>query len=279
MPSRFDFVFLMVMKFDLIKTDLTSKARTGVLTTDQGQIHTPIFMPVGIAGSVKTVHQRELKSDIGAQIILGNTYHLYLRPGTDILHQVGGLHRFIGWNQPILTDSGGFQVHSLADRREITDEGVKFKSHIDGSYHMFSLEKVMEIQGLIGADIIVTFDECTPFPCDYTYTKSSMEQTHRWLKRCISYLEKNPERYGHQQSLFPIVQGSVYPELHKHSVDEIAAIEADGNAIGRLSVGEPKAQMYEMTDLFTDLFPVNKPRYLMGVGTPINILERILLWE
>lgn len=263
------------MKFELIKKDTASKARAGILTTYHGQIETPIFMPVGTTASVKTVHQRELKMDIGAQIILANTYHLYLRPGIKILYQAGGLHRFMGWDKVILTDSGGFQVYSLAACRKISDDGVRFKSHIDGSYHFFSPESVMEIQRVIGADIIMAFDECMSFPCDYVYAKSSIELTHHWLKRCVDYLENNPDRYGYRQSLFPIVQGGVYPELRKRSAELVSAVGANGNAIGGLSVGEPVEQMYEMTDLVTDILPVDKPRYLMGVGTPVNILEGI----
>lgn len=266
-----------MMKFELVEKDPVSKARAGILMTDHGQIDTPIFMPVGTVGSVKTIHQRELKIDIGAQIILGNTYHLYLRPGVGVLHQAGGLHRFMGWDGVILTDSGGFQVHSLSDSRKITDDGVRFKSHIDGSYHFFSPERVMEIQRLIGGDIIMAFDECTSFPCSYAYAKNSMGLTHRWLKRCVIYLENNPERYGYRQSLFPIVQGSVYPELRRYSAEMVSAVRADGNAIGGLSVGEPEEQMYEMIDLMTDILPADKPRYLMGVGTPANILEGIAL--
>ncbi|XOD67683.1 MAG: tRNA guanosine(34) transglycosylase Tgt [Flavobacteriales bacterium Tduv] len=265
------------MKFEVIKKDTASKARAGILTTDHGQIETPIFMPVGTVASVKTVHQIELDKDIGAQIILGNTYHLYLRPGIEILNQAGGLHRFMGWDKSILTDSGGFQVHSLASRRKISDNGVRFKSHIDGSYHFFSPESVMEIQRLIGADIIMAFDECTPFPCDYFYAKTSIELTHNWLKRCLYYLKNNPERYGYRQSFFPIVQGSLYPELRKRSAEVVGDVGADGNAIGGLSVGEPSEQMYEITDLVNDILPVDKPRYLMGVGTPVNILEGIAL--
>ena len=265
------------MEFQLIQTDTQSSARAGEITTDHGKIQTPIFMPVGTVGSVKAVHQRELEEDIKAQIILGNTYHLYLRPTTHILKQAGGLHRFIGWNRPILTDSGGYQVYSLAQRRKITEEGVKFKSHIDGSYHFFSPESVMQIEREIGADIIMAFDECTPYPCDYAYAKKSMQMTHRWLTRCDNWLKQNPEIYDYKQTLFPIVQGSTYRDLRTESAEYIASIGADGNAIGGLSVGEPHEYMYEMTDLVCCILPKDKPRYLMGVGTPINILENIAL--
>ena len=264
------------MNFEILKTDEHSKARAGKITTDHGVIETPIFMPVGTVGSVKSVHQRELKDDINADIILGNTYHLYLRPQMPILEKAGGLHKFINWDRNILTDSGGYQVYSLAANRKIKEEGVKFKSHIDGSYHFFSPEYVMEIERSIGADIMMAF-ECTPYPCDYEYAKRSMHLTHRWLDRCIAHLEKVPPKYGYQQSLFPIVQGSVYKDLRKQSAEYIASKEADGNAIGGLSVGEPVEQMYEMTELVCDILPKDKPRYLMGVGTPINILENIAL--
>jgi len=265
------------MKFELKGTDLHSKARAGLITTDHGTIQTPIFMPVGTVASVKGVHQPELKNDIKAQIILGNTYHLYLRPKTPILEQAGGLHKFMNWDRNILTDSGGYQVYSLSANRKIKEEGVKFKSHIDGSYHVFSPEKVMEIQRSIGADIIMAFDECTPYPCDYNYAKNSMQMTHRWLDRCVSHLKKVPEKYGYSQTLFPIVQGSTYKDLRTQSAEYIANIGAEGNAIGGLSVGEPAEEMYEMTDLVCNILPKDKPRYLMGVGTPINILENIAL--
>ncbi len=265
------------MKFDLVKQDETTKARAGRIDLAHGTIETPIFMPVGTVGTVKAVHQRELKQDINPDIILGNTYHLYLRPGTDILEQAGGLHKFMGWNRNILTDSGGFQVYSLSDRRKITEEGVKFKSHIDGSYHFFSPERVMEIQRSIGADIIMAFDECTDYPVPYKYAKSSMEMTHRWLDRCIDHLEKVPPKYGFDQSLFPIVQGSTFKDLRIQSAEYIASKGADGNAIGGLSVGEPAEKMYEITELVCDILPKDKPRYLMGVGTPVNILENIAL--
>jgi len=265
------------MHFELKKTDAQSKARAGIITTDHGKIETPIFMPVGTVGTVKGVHQTELKNEINPDIILGNTYHLYLRPTTTILEQAGGLHKFMNWDRNILTDSGGYQVYSLSERRKINEEGVKFKSHIDGSYHVFSPEKVMEIQRVIGADIIMAFDECTPYPCDYNYAKRSMHLTHRWLKRCVSHLEITPEKYGYSQALFPIVQGSTYKDLRKQSAEFIASVGAEGNAIGGLSVGEPADKMYEITDVVTDILPKDKPRYLMGVGTPINILENIAL--
>ncbi|MDX1829823.1 MAG: tRNA guanosine(34) transglycosylase Tgt [Lutibacter sp.] len=265
------------MHFELKKTDAQSKARAGIITTDHGKIETPIFMPVGTVGTVKGVHQTELKNEINPDIILGNTYHLYLRPTTNILEKAGGLHKFMNWDRNILTDSGGYQVYSLSERRKINEEGVKFKSHIDGSYHVFSPEKVMEIQRTIGADIIMAFDECTPYPCDYNYAKRSMHLTHRWLGRCVSHLEKIPEKYGYSQALFPIVQGSTYKDLRKQSAEFIASVGAEGNAIGGLSVGEPAEKMYEITDVVTDILPKDKPRYLMGVGTPINILENIAL--
>ncbi len=232
-------------------------------------------MPVGTVASVKTVHQRELKEDIKAQIILGNTYHLYLRPTMDVMQEAGGLHKFMNWDRPILTDSGGFQVFSLSDTRKMTEEGVKFKSHLDGSYHFISPEKSMEIQRQIGGDIFMAFDECTPYPCEYNQAKASMEMTHRWLKRCITWTENNPEYYEHKQRLFPIVQGSTYHDLRKISAEYIAEQNAEGNAIGGLSVGEPEEKMYEITDIVTDILPTEKPRYLMGVGTPWNILESI----
>ena len=265
------------MDFEILKTDEHTKARAGKITTSHGVIETPIFMPVGTVGSVKGVHQRELKDDINADIILGNTYHLYLRPQTPILEKAGGLHKFINWDRNILTDSGGYQVYSLAANRKIKEEGVKFKSHIDGSFHFFSPENVMEIERSIGADIMMAFDECTPYPCEYSYAKRSMHLTHRWLDRCITHLEKVPPKYGYHQSLFPIVQGSVYKDLRTQSAEYIASKNADGNAIGGLSVGEPVEQMYEMTELVCDILPKDKPRYLMGVGTPINILENIAL--
>lgn len=265
------------MDFTLIQKDSNSKARAGELTTDHGAIETPIFMPVGTVASVKGVHQRELKEEINPDIILGNTYHLFLRPGTGILEEAGGLHKFMGWERPILTDSGGYQVYSLSDNRKIKEEGVKFKSHIDGSPHFFTPENVMEIQRTIGADIIMAFDECTPYPCDYQYAKRSMHMTHRWLDRCINHLEKLPYTYDYSQTFFPIVQGSTYKDLRKQSAEYIASVGAEGNAIGGLSVGEPAEEMYEMAELVCDILPEDKPRYLMGVGTPINILENIAL--
>jgi queuine tRNA-ribosyltransferase len=265
------------MKFTLGKKDLQTKARIGTLFTDHGEIQTPIFMPVGTAATVKAVHQRELKEDIKAQIILGNTYHLYLRPGLDILEKAGGLHKFNGWDRPILTDSGGYQVFSLSGTRKIKEAGVTFKSHIDGSKHEFTPENVMEIQRTIGADIIMAFDECTPYPCEYGYARNSMEMTHRWLKRCIQRVDSTEGKYGYNQTLFPIVQGSVYKDLRKQSAEFIASQERAGNAIGGLSVGEPAEMMYEMTELVTDILPADKPRYLMGVGTPANILECIAM--
>lgn len=265
------------MKFKLTVKDNFSKARAGEITTDHGTIETPIFMPVGTAGTVKAVHQRELKEDIKAQIILGNTYHLYLRPGLDVIERAGGLHKFNGWSQPILTDSGGYQVYSLTEVRKIKEEGVTFKSHIDGSKHLFTPENVMDIQRTIGADIIMAFDECTPYPCDYGYARRSIDMTHRWLKRCIQQFDTTEPKYGYSQTLFPIVQGSVYKDLRKKSAEFIAEQDREGNAIGGLSVGEPAEEMYGMTEVVCDILPESKPRYLMGVGTPINILENIAL--
>lgn len=265
------------MNFTLENTDSKSKARAGFLETDHGQIPTPIFMPVGTAGTVKAVHQRELKEDIKAKIILGNTYHLYMRPSLDIIEKAGGLHKFNGWDRPILTDSGGYQVYSLSGNRKIKEEGVKFQSHIDGSYHFFSPESIMDIQRTIGADIIMAFDECTPYPCEYDYAKNSMHMTHRWLDRCVQQFDSTEPKYGYSQTLFPIVQGSVYKDLRKQSAEYIASKGREGNAIGGLSVGEPAEDMYEMTDLVCDILPKDKPRYLMGVGTPANILECIAL--
>jgi queuine tRNA-ribosyltransferase len=265
------------MKFDIAELDPKSKARAGQLTTDHGTINTPVFMPVGTQGTVKAVDQATLKSDIDAPIILGNTYHLYLRPGTDILSRAGGLHKFINWDRPILTDSGGFQVYSISDRRKITEEGVTFRSHIDGSKILFTPENVMQIQREIGGDIIMAFDECTPYPCDEKYARDSMHTTHRWLDRCIEAHKAKDSLYGFEQTLFPIVQGSTYPELRKQSAEFIASRNAPGNAIGGLSVGEPHDDMYAMTDLVCSILPKDKPRYLMGVGTPVNILESIAL--
>ncbi len=265
------------MHFDLIHQDSETKARTGLLHTDHGTIETPIFMPVGTAGTVKGVHQQELRDDIQAQIILGNTYHLFLRPGTQVIENAGGLHQFIGWERPILTDSGGYQVYSLSGTRKIKEEGVKFQSHLDGSYHIFTPERAIDIQRSIGADIIMAFDECTPYPCEYSYAKRSMHMTHRWLKRCFEQMERTEPKYGYEQALFPIVQGSVYKDLRTESAETIASHNAIGNAIGGLSVGEPEDELYEMTDHVCNILPKDKPRYLMGVGTPWNILESIAL--
>jgi queuine tRNA-ribosyltransferase len=265
------------MKFKLEAEDKNSKARAGEITTDHGVIKTPIFMPVGTAGSVKAVHQHELANEIKAQIILGNTYHLYLRPGLETLQLAGGLHQFNGWKGPLLTDSGGYQVYSLSGVRKIKEEGVTFRSHIDGSKHLFTPESVMDTQRIIGADIIMAFDECTPYPCEYGYARRSMEMTHRWLKRCCERFDTTEPIYGYDQTLFPIVQGSVYKDLRKQSAEVIASFEREGNAIGGLSVGEPAEDMYEMTEIVCDILPKEKPRYLMGVGTPINLLENIAL--
>ncbi len=265
------------VKFTLSANDSKSNARAGIVHTGHGDIETPIFMPVGTAGTVKAVHQRELEQDIQAQIILGNTYHLYLRPGTGLLEKAGGLHKFNGWNKPILTDSGGYQVYSLSDNRKINDEGVTFKSHIDGSKHLFTPENVMDIQRSIGADIIMALDECTPYPCEYEYAKKSLAITHQWLQRCINRMDSTQPLYGYEQTLFPIVQGSVYKDLRVQSAEFIAAQNQQGNAIGGLSVGEPHELMYEMTDVVCNILPADKPRYLMGVGTPENILECIAL--
>ena len=265
------------MHFELEHTDSKSKARAGILHTDHGKIETPIFMPVGTAGTVKGVHQQELKDEVNAQIILGNTYHLYMRLGMEIMEAAGGLHQFINWDKPILTDSGGYQVYSLSGSNKITEDGVRFQSHINGSFHLFTPEKSIEIQRQIGADIIMAFDECTPYPCEYDYAKNSMHMTHRWLKRCVDYMEQSQPLYGHNQVLLPIVQGSVYNDLRVESAEEIAKHNAFGNAIGGLSVGEPEEEIYAMTDLVCSILPKDKPRYLMGVGTPANILECIAL--
>lgn len=265
------------MKFNLKAKDPLSKARAGVIHTAHGEIQTPIFMPVGTAGTVKAVNQQQLKEDIKAQIILGNTYHLYLRPGLDILENAGGLHQFINWDRPILTDSGGYQVYSLSQVRKIKEEGVTFRSHIDGSKHLFTPEYAIDIQRTIGADIIMAFDECTPYPCDYKYAANSINLTHRWLKRCCERMDSTQPKYGFEQTLFPIVQGSVYKDLRQKSAEFIANMNRDGNAIGGLSVGEPAEEMYAMTEVVCDILPQEKPRYLMGVGTPINILENIAL--
>jgi len=265
------------MTFDLVANDPQTKARAGVVHTAHGTIETPIFMPVGTAGTVKAVQQRDLTHDVQAQIILGNTYHLYLRPGLDVLRQAGGLHKFNGWDRPILTDSGGYQVYSLSGTRKIKEEGVKFRSHIDGSQHLFSPEGVMDIQRTIGADVIMAFDECTPWPCEYDYAARSLNMTHRWLKRCIARFDSTEGHYGYQQTLFPIVQGSTFKDLRIKSAEFVAEQQREGNAIGGLSVGEPADMMYEMTELVCDILPKDKPRYLMGVGTPANILENIAL--
>lgn len=267
----------MAHTFELKGKDAASNARAGVLRTGHGEIPTPIFMPVGTAGTVKAITQQDLKSDVNAKIILGNTYHLYLRPGTSILREAGGLHKFNGWDRPILTDSGGYQVYSLSGNRKITAEGVKFKSHIDGSAHLFTPENVMDIQRVIGADIIMAFDECPPYPCDEEYARKSLQITNQWLDRCFARMQETEPLYGHHQALFPIVQGSVYPELRKASAEYVASKGAEGNAIGGLSVGEPHELMYEMTELVCGILPEDKPRYLMGVGTPANILESIAL--
>lgn len=265
------------MKFSLDKIDIGSKARAGTLTTAHGTIETPIFMPVGTAATVKGVHQQDLAQDVNPDIILANTYHLYLRPTTSILEQAGGIHNFMHWNRPVLTDSGGYQVYSLADNRKITEEGVAFKSHIDGSKHVFTPESATDIQRIIGADIIMAFDECTPYPCSYDYAKNSMNMTHRWLLRCQERFAQTQPKYGYEQTLFPIVQGSVYSDLREQSAAFVANTNAPGNAIGGLSVGEPAEEMYAMADAVCTLLPQDKPRYLMGVGTPINILENIAL--
>lgn len=263
------------MKFELVQTDSQSQARAGVMTTDHGIIETPIFMPVGTQGTVKAVHIPELEQDIRAQIILGNTYHLYLRPGLDVLEKAGGLHKFNGWNRPILTDSGGFQVFSLAENRKLTSEGAEFRSHIDGSKHFFSPERVMDIERTIGADIMMAFDECCPGDADYGYAEKSLDLTEQWLKRCVKRFNETEPKYGYGQCLFPIVQGCVYPDLRTRAAENVAAIGADGNAIGGLAVGEPTEKMYEMVELVNGILPKDKPRYLMGVGTPVNLLEAI----
>ena len=265
------------MDFTLEKTDPQSKARAGLLKTAHGEIKTPVFMAVGTAGTVKGIHQPELKDDVKAQIILGNTYHLYLRPGMEIMQKAGGLHKFMNWNGPILTDSGGYQVYSLSGTRKIKEEGATFKSHIDGSKHLFTPENVMDVQRQIGADIIMAFDECTPYPCDYRYAKNSMHMTHRWLKRCCDRFDSTDPLYDYNQTLFPIIQGSTYKDLRKQSAEKVASFEREGNAIGGLSVGEPDDEMYEMCEVVTNILPQDKPRYLMGVGTPLNLLENIAL--
>lgn len=263
------------MKFTLEHTCLNSNARAGLIETDHGKIETPIFMPVGTAGTVKGIHTREIRDEVRAQIILGNTYHLYLRPGMEIMEKAGGLHKFNGWSKPILTDSGGFQVFSLGHIRKMSEEGVRFQSHIDGSYHMLTPEKSMDIQRSIGADIVMAFDECTPGDADYSYAKKSLELTLRWLDRCVKHMDSTTPKYGHQQSLFPIVQGCVYHDLRIKAASYVKTLNADGYAIGGLAVGEQEDDMYAMIDVVTDILPADKPRYLMGVGTPINILEAI----
>tara|TARA_Y100000589_G_scaffold285340_1_gene284784 strand:+ start:8304 stop:9434 length:1131 start_codon:yes stop_codon:yes gene_type:complete len=265
------------MNFKLQNIDAGSKARSGLISTDHGDIPTPIFMPVGTAGSVKSVSQKDLENEVDAKIILGNTYHLYLRPGIEMLENVGGLHKFISWDRPILTDSGGYQVYSLSENRKISEKGVKFRSHIDGSIHLFSPENAMDIQRSIGADIIMAFDECTPYPCDFNYAKRSMNMTHRWLKRCVDYFQNTSSKYNYNQALFPIVQGSTYSDLRKESAEVIASFDMPGNAIGGLSVGEPHDLLYKHTEEVCEILPKDKPRYLMGVGTPANILECISL--
>ncbi len=266
-----------IMEFSIKAKDKASKARAGVVKTSHGEIQTPIFMPVGTAGTVKGVHQHELSDDIKAQIILGNTYHLYLRPGMDIIKQAGGLHKFMNWDKPILTDSGGYQVFSLSSNRKLTDEGALFSSHIDGSKHLFTPENVVDTQRIIGSDIMMALDECTPYPCDYEYAKKSMHLTHAWLKRGVKHFKNTESLYEHSQTYFPIVQGSVYKDLRVQSAEFIASQEMEGNAIGGLSVGEPVEDMYEMLEIVNNILPQDKPRYLMGVGTPINILEGIAL--
>lgn len=263
------------MTFEIQNTDSNSNARAGKIVTDHGEIETPIFMPVGTVASVKAVHFHELEEDIKAQIILGNTYHLYLRPGIDTMERAGGLHKFIGWNKPILTDSGGYQVFSLSENRKLKEEGATFRSHIDGSKHLFTPENVVDIQRIIGADIIMAFDECTPGTADYSYAKKSMELTHRWLDRGLKHFDKTESKYGFSQTYFPIVQGCVYPDLRRQSAEYIASQNREGNAIGGLAVGEPTEIMYEMLDVVNEILPKDKPRYLMGVGTPQNLLEAI----
>ncbi len=265
------------MKFEILNKDTRSKARTGIITTAHGEIQTPIFMPVGTVGSVKAVSQQDLKDDIKAQIILGNTYHLYLRPGIDVLEKAGGLHKFMNWDRPMLTDSGGYQVFSLSANRKLKEEGAEFRSHIDGSKHLFTPEKVVDIQRIIGADIIMAFDECPPYPSTKEYAKNSMMLTHRWLKRGWDYFNASQPKYGYSQAFFPIVQGSTYKDLRIQSAETIAAYSSFGNAIGGLSVGEPIEDMYEMLEIVNNILPLEKPRYLMGVGTPVNILEGIAL--
>ncbi len=271
----FDPNFFIQMKFEISAIDGQSKARAGLITTDHGNIDTPVFMPVGTAATVKAIHNKDLEEQVNPDIILGNTYHLFLRPGLDVISQAGGIHRFMSWKRPVLTDSGGYQVYSLAERRKMTSEGVTFQSHIDGSRHFFSPERVIDIQRTIGADIIMAFDECTPYPCDYSYAAKSMKLTHDWLKRCCQHFDNTTGHYNYNQTLFPIVQGSTYRDLRADSAKYISDCNREGNAIGGLSVGEPKESMYEMTELVCDILPADKPRYLMGVGTPENIIECI----
>ncbi len=265
------------MDFTLEKTDEKSRARAGTIETDHGAIQTPIFMPVGTQATVKAVHQDALKEEVKAQIILGNTYHLYLRPGMEVMAAAGGLHKFMNWDLPLLTDSGGYQVYSLSHRRKITEKGVQFASHIDGSKKFFTPEYAVDVQRIIGADIIMAFDECTPYPCEFNYAKKSMHLTHRWLKRCVDHFNQTEDLYGHKQTFAPIVQGSVYPELRKQSAEKIASHNCEINAIGGLSVGEPAEDLYHMTSIITEILPEDRPRYLMGVGTPANLLESIAL--
>jgi len=265
------------MKFRILKRDKDTSARVGMLLTDHGEVTTPIFMPVGTSGTVKAVHQRELENDVKAQIILGNTYHLYLRPGTDVINKSGGLHKFIGWNKPMLTDSGGYQIFSLAENRKLKNEGAFFSSHIDGSKHVFTPESTVDIQRLLGADIMMAFDECTPYPCKYEYAKESMELTHRWLKRGIKHFNNTKPIYGHNQSFIPIIQGSTYKDLRIKSSETVTSLNMDGYAIGGLSVGEPVNEMYEMLEAVTNILPDDSLRYLMGVGTPVNMLEAIAM--
>lgn len=265
------------MNFTISQTDQKSRARAGIIKTDHGEIATPVFMPVGTAGTVKGVHQRELEEDIKARIILGNTYHLYLKPGTEVIKAAGGLHKFIGWNKPILTDSGGYQVFSLAANRKLSPEGANFSSHIDGSKHLFTPENVVDIQRIIGADLIMAFDECTPYPCDYDYANNSLNLTHDWLVKGIKYFNNTEVLYGHNQTFVPIVQGSTYTDLRKKSAEFVSGMDMPVNAIGGLSVGEPAEEMYAMVEVVNNILPLDKPRYLMGVGTPVNILESIAL--
>ncbi|TVR43916.1 MAG: tRNA guanosine(34) transglycosylase Tgt [Bacteroidia bacterium] len=265
------------MRFTLETRDTKSDARAGTIYTDHGNIETPVFMPVGTAGTVKAIHYKDLEEEVNPRIILGNTYHLYLRPGLEIIRGAGGIHRFMSWNRPVLTDSGGYQVYSLTDRRKVTEKGVTFQSHIDGSRHEFTPSKVMDIQRIIGADIIMAFDECTPYPCDYDYAAVSMERTHRWLVECCAHFDNTSPVYDYRQCLFPIVQGSTYRDLREKSAEFVSKCGREGNAIGGLSVGEPAEVMYEMTGLVCSILPEDKPRYLMGVGTPANILECIAL--